>query len=197
MKIYIDFDDVICETARYFTVLAKELFGIELPYEDVKFFNLQDSFGLDREQYDKMMKVAHFPENLMSLEEPPGASETIKGWIDAGHEVFVITGRPFASYEPSRMWLDEHGLGEAKLYCVDKYGRYEFSRHSTYNLTLDELYKMTFDLAIEDSPASFVHVMHFDGCKVVVFDRPWNKETEFPDERFVRCESWEEIKELL
>ena len=26
MKIYIDFDDVLCETAEYFTKIAKEMF---------------------------------------------------------------------------------------------------------------------------------------------------------------------------
>ena len=35
MRIYIDFDDVICETAKYFTKIAKELFGIDVPYRQV------------------------------------------------------------------------------------------------------------------------------------------------------------------
>ena len=50
MKVYIDFDDVLCETAKYFTVLAKDLFGIVVPYEQVHFFNLQKSFNLNDEQ---------------------------------------------------------------------------------------------------------------------------------------------------
>ena len=29
MKVYIDFDDVLCETAKHFTKIAKELFGID------------------------------------------------------------------------------------------------------------------------------------------------------------------------
>ena len=56
MKIYIDFDDVICETAKYFTKIAKELFGIDVPYRQVQFFNLQKSFDLSDEQYDKLME---------------------------------------------------------------------------------------------------------------------------------------------
>ena len=32
MKIYIDFDDVLCETAEYFTKIAKKMFGIDVPY---------------------------------------------------------------------------------------------------------------------------------------------------------------------
>ena len=52
MKIYIDFDDVLCETAEYFTKIAKELFGIDVPYRQVQFFNLQKSFDLNDAQYE-------------------------------------------------------------------------------------------------------------------------------------------------
>ena len=197
MKIYIDFDDVICETALYFTKLAKELFGIELPYSEVQFFNLKKSFNLNDEQYDELMKAGHIPENLLAYAETPGASKTINKWIDAGAEVYVITGRPFDAYEPSRGWLDEHGLDRVPLKCVDKYGRENFNEGCTYSMTLNELYDMTFDLAIEDSPAAFEHVMHFENCKIAVFDRPWNKSAILPDERFVRCDSWDSIDKLM
>ena len=197
MKIYIDFDDVICETAKYFTKIAKELFGIDLPYQQVQFFNLQKTFDLNDEQYDRLMEAGHLPENLLSYEETPGASETINKWVDEGHEVSVITGRPFNSYEPSRKWLDQHGLERVPLFCVDKYGRETFVQDFTYNMTLEQLYGMTFDFAVEDSPAAFEHVMHFDNCRVAVFDRPWNQTSEFPNDNFVRCKNWREIDELL
>lgn len=197
MKIYIDFDDVICETAKYFTKIAKELFGIDLPYQQVQFFNLQKTFDLNDEQYDRLMEAGHLPENLLSYEETPQASETINKWVDEGHEVSVITGRPFNSYEPSRKWLDQHGLERVPLFCVDKYGRETFVQDFTYNMTLEQLYGMTFDFVVEDSPAAFEHVMHFDNCRVAVFDRPWNAKAEFPNDNFVRCKNWQEIDTLL
>ena len=197
MKIYIDFDDVICETAKYFTKIAKELFGIEVPYREVQFFNLQKTFDLSDEQYEKLMEAGHLPENLLSYEETAGASKTINKWVDEGYEVFVITGRPFNSYEPSRKWLDGHGLERVPLYCVDKYGSETCKQDYAYNMTLEQLYSMTFDFAIEDSPAAFEHVMHFNNCKVAVFDRPWNRQAELPDDRFVRCKNWREIDKVL
>ena len=197
MKIYIDFDDVICETAKYFTKIAKELFGIDVPYRQVQFFNLQKSFDLSDEQYDKLMEAGHLPENLLSYEETPGASETINKWVDEGHEVFIITGRPFNSYEPSRKWLDEHHLERVPLFCVDKYGREIFEHEYEYNMTLEQLYSMTFDFAIEDSPSAFEHVLHFNNCKVAVFDRPWNRQAEFPNDNFVRCKNWNQIDKLF
>ena len=123
MRIYIDFDDVLCETALAFTRIAKEMFGINVPYREVQFFNLKKTFDLTDSQYEELMKAGHFPDNLLNYEETPGASETINKWVDMGHEVFIITGRPFNSYEPSRHWLDEHKLERVPLYCVDKYGR--------------------------------------------------------------------------
>lgn len=197
VRIYIDFDDVICETADYFTKIAKELFGVVVPYSEVQFFNLKKSFNLTDEQYDQLMKAGHLPENLLAYVEAPGASETINRWIDAGHEVSIITGRPFDAYAPSREWLDKHHLQRVPLFCVDKYGRENFMMNSTFNLKLKDLYEMTFDFAIEDSPAAFEHVMHFENCKVAVYNRPWNKNAELPNDSFVRCEGWQEIGRLF
>lgn len=194
MKIYIDFDDVICETGIYFAKLAKELFGIDLPYSEVQFFNLKKAFDLNDEQYDTLLREGHTPENLLAFEETPGACDTINKWVDEGHEVYVITGRPFDAYEPSRKWLDEHNLARIPLKCVDKYGRESFNQDCTYSMTLEELYSMTFDFAIEDSPAAFEHVEKFDNCKIAVIDRPWNKNSEFPNDSFKRCFNWDDIE---
>ena len=197
MKIYIDFDDVICETAKFFTKLAKDLFDINVPYNQVHFFNLQKSFGLTDTQYNELMIAGHLPENLLAYEETPGASETINKWLDVGHEVSIITGRPFESYESSRSWLDNHGLKRVPVVCVDKYGRENFNKDFSYGMTLEELYQLTFDFAVEDSPVAFEHVMHFENCNVAVFDRPWNNKSELPNDRFTRCRNWQEIDNLF
>ena len=197
MKIYIDFDDVICETAKNFTVLAGRLFGIGLPYREVRFFDLQKAFGISREQYERLMEEGHKSETLLSYRETPGASRVINKWIDEGHEVSVITGRPFDVYEPSRLWLDGHGLSRAPLFFVDKYGRGNARKDFPFGMTLEELYRLSFDIAVEDSPAAFGHLLHFEACRVAVFDRPWNREAEFPSDRFVRCKNWAGIEKTV
>ena len=60
MRIYIDFDDVLCETALAFTRIAKEMFGINVPYREVQFFNLKKTFDLTDSQYEELMKAGHF-----------------------------------------------------------------------------------------------------------------------------------------
>ena len=194
MHIYVDFDDCLCETARSFSNLAMEMFGINVPYEEIRFFELDRSFGLDDVQYEQFMIRGHQPEVLLSYEETPGASLVINEWISGGHEVSVITGRPFSAYEPSRKWLDNHGLEKARLYCLNKYGRDSFIKNSDFSLSLEDYYKMKFDFAVEDSPKAFRFFDHFPDLRVLVFDRPWNRECVFPNDHYTRCFNWESIR---
>lgn len=194
MNIYVDFDDCLCETARHFSGLAKDMFGTNVPYENINFFNLQKSFFLTDKQYEDMMAEAHKPEILLSYAETPGAADTLNSWVDEGHDVSVITGRPFNSFEPSREWLDRHRLGRIKLYCLNKYGRDSFYQNTEYSLELEDYYKMHFDIAVEDSPHAFKFFDHLPDLKILVYDRPWNHNVELPGDNYIRCFDWNEIE---
>ncbi|MCR4647909.1 MAG: 2-dehydropantoate 2-reductase [Lachnospiraceae bacterium] len=196
MKIYVDFDDCICETARNFSDLAVEMFDIHVPYENIRFFDLDKAFNLTEEQYDRFLQRGHEPEVLLSYDETPGASEVINEWISSGYDVSIITGRPFSSYEPSRRWLDVHGLENVRLYCLNKYGR-DNKIYSDYSLELEDYYRMKFDFAIEDSPKAFKFFDHLPDLKVLVYDRPWNRDTEFANENYIRCIDWESIRKIV
>lgn len=195
MKIYVDYDDCLCETARNFSDLAVEMFGKNVPYEKIRYFELDKSFDLNEEQFVQFMSKGHEPDVLLSYEETPGASEVINEWLSRGHDVSIITGRPFSSYEPSRQWLDSHGLKDVKLYCLNKYGRDGFIKDSDFSLELEDYYRMKFDVAVEDSPKAFRFFDHLPDLKVMVYDRPWNRECELPGDNYTRCAGWELIRQ--
>ena len=197
LSIYVDFDDCLCETARYFSRLVSELYNLNVPYENIKNFNLKKSFSLSDEKFENMMIKAHEPEELLSYEETPGAVETVNEWITKGYDVKVITGRPASAFDASRKWLNLHGLERVKLFCLDKYGRSNFMNGSEFTLKLEDFYKMSFDFAVEDSPLAFKVFEKFENLKVLVVDRPWNKECEFKDSKFKRCFDWNMIKEIV
>ena len=194
MKIYVDYDDCLCETARNFSDLAVEMFGKNVPYEKIRYFELDKSFDLNEEQFVQFMSKGHEPDVLLSYEETPGASEVLNEWLRQGHDVSIITGRPFSSYEPSREWLDRHDLKDVKLYCLNKYGRDGFIRDSDFSLELDDYYRMKFDVAVEDSPKAFRFFDHLPDLKVMVYDRPWNRECTLPGDNYTRCADWELIR---
>ena len=196
MNIYVDFDDCLCETARYIAGMAAEMFGKNVPYEQISFFDLQKSFSITRDQYERMMIEAHTREKLLAFEETQGASETLNEWIDSGFNVYVITGRPYSAFDASREWLDRHGLERVKLYCLNKYGRDSFIKKSDFNLELDEFYKMHFDLAVEDSTLAFKYFDHLPDLKVCVYERPWNRTCELPGTGYRLCPDWASIREF-
>ena len=61
------------------------------------------------------------------------------------------------------------------------------------SLNPDGFYRMKFDYAVEDSPSAFRFFDPLPELKVLVFDRPWNRECEFPREGFTRCPDWKTI----
>lgn len=197
MNIYVDFDDCLCETARFFSGLAADLFGKDVPYGKMQFFNLQKTFDLTDEQYELLLVKGHEPDALLSFDETPGASMVLNEWVSRGHQVSVITGRPYSSYEPSRTWLDRHGLQNVRLFCLDKYGRESFIKDGAYSLKLEDYLKMKFDYAVEDSPAAFRFFDHLPELKVMVFDRPWNRMPELPGSNYRRCYSWDDIRQMV
>ena len=197
MNIYVDFDDCLCETGRYFAGLAKNMFGKNVAYEDMRYFELKKTFSLTDGQLAQLLVEGHRPEVLLAFDETPGAVGTVNSWIDSGYNVSVITGRPYSSYEPSREWLDRHGLDRARLYCFNKYGRDGFVRNSDYSLEPKDYYRMRFDYAVEDSPTAFRFFDHLPEMKVLVFDRPWNRECGLPRKEFIRCRDWETIKGIV
>lgn len=199
MKIYVDFDDCICETARDLSRLAKELYGKDVPYDTISAFDLHEAFGLDDEQYRHLMSVAHCAEFVCGFKETEGAVDTLNTWLDEGLDVEIVTGRPFSSAAFSRRWLDEHGLARLKVVHVDKYGREPPppSPDAPRALNLEEFYSRDYDFAVEDAPAALTHLTHFPHCRIAVFARPWNAKTVFPNSAFTRCPDWNAVDALL
>ncbi len=197
LRIYVDYDDCLCETAKHFSHLAEEMFDIHVPYEDIRYFDLDRSFDLDDDQFERFMIRGHEPEVLLSYEETPGACAAVKEWMAKGHEVSIITGRPFSAFEASRKWLDDHGLKDVRLYCLNKYGSNSFIKNSDFSLELEDYYKMGFDYAVEDSPKAFKFFEHLPDLRVLVFDRPWNRDCVFPNGNFTRCFDWKDIRSII
>ena len=53
------------------------------------------------------------------------------------------------------------------------------------------------DYAVEDSPSAFRLFDHLPEMKVLVFDRPWNRECVFPREGYTRCSGWDTIRDMI
>lgn len=195
LRIYVDFDDVICETARPLCGLLQELYGKHVPYDEVAVFDLEEAFGLAREQYEQLMARAHEVAFLDALLPTPGAVEVLQGWLREGFEPEIVTGRPADTGEISRRWLARWGLDALPIAHVDKYGRHrDVACPAGERLwSLETLKAQPFVLAIDDSPIALELLGECNAYPILIFERPWNA-TYVPSTsngtRCRRCRDW-------
>ncbi len=195
--IYIDIDDVISQTGTSFLKLLKEKFNRVINYEDITAFDLKESFKLNDEELSRFMELAHQPKELMAIPPFPEAVKNIRSWHEQNIPIFIITGRPFFTYEITLKWLTQHQVPFQKLFFVNKYAFHDENiTHSNY-LTLDQLRQMNFSVAIEDSGKMANLLAEEMQVPVYLLDRPWNRLDVNPSlikqKKIIRCKDWQPI----
>jgi len=193
-RIYVDFDDVLCETAQEFLRVLDREFGRKVAFDEIYSFDLAKSFGLDSASVARLMQRVHQPDVLAAMQPAPGAVEALRHWADAGCEIWVVTGRPAYTRSSSEAWLHRHRVPYDVLDFVDKYGRVDPREDRTDLLNLSELTKIDFCIAVEDSPDMVKFLTAHTRALVVMLARPWNEKMDLGSSaRFTRCKNWQEI----
>ena len=198
-RIYIDFDDVLCETARLLLKVANKEFGRELSFNNIHSFNIGETFELTELEVQHILAIMHKPENLIAIAPIEMATQIINRWSKQGFEIDIVTGRPPFTENASRAWMEKYNIPYSNLIFVNKYARNNNGfRHHNEALTLDELKKRHYDLAIDDSASMLQFLFAEMKMDIAVFHRPWNAQLKIPQEKqssrkIQRCQNWQEI----
>lgn len=192
-----DFDDVLCETARGLAGLLFKEFGKTVAFEDITEFNLEKSFSLSKVEIDCLMEKGHQADFLEALSPVPGAIEGLRTWAERDYAVTVVTGRPPSCLDASHAWLSRHGFDVDSMVFVDKYGRMTMDDLSGEAISLDDLVHLEFCLAIEDAPGMASYLVDNMSLPVIVLERPWNASAQIgngdTEGRLHRCRDWLQV----
>ncbi|MDQ3807650.1 MAG: hypothetical protein M3298_05730 [Thermoproteota archaeon] len=195
-KIYIDLDDVLCETALEFASLLENKYGRKVEFNQITSFDLGISFRLTPSELEEFLLAAHEPQVLGILKPVDGALEVVKLWHHKGYEIHIVTGRPTSTFEVSKQWLKLHDVPHTSLTFVDKYSRHNFNDTQIQPVPLTRLSEVGFCFAVEDSPAFASYLARKLNVCVALLDRPWNH-LFIPEEdisaKIIRCRGWEDI----
>lgn len=171
--VYVDMDDVLCETAQHFlTILARE-FGKQFSFEQLTDFDVGQACALTLQEREGLYRIVHHAEELLSIAPIEGAVDVLGHWAEAGYEIAIVTGRPPDTYGPSIEWLKRYRVPYDSFLMVDKYGR--FAADGTRCISLEALTKHRFSWAVEDSPTMAMYLASEMKIPVALFDRPWNR----------------------
>jgi len=196
-SIYVDMDDVLCETALGFIPLIAREFGKDVAFEDIHSFDLVASFGLTDTEEHRLIELMHEAEVLNAFEPIAGAASALSQWIEAGYEVHVVTGRQPNSAEVSRGWLARFEMEHSALVFVDKYGRWDHRPEGVCVLSREEVCQHGFSLYVDDAPEMIAFLAENTEGPVVAFDRPWNAVlpplSPAAAARVTRCRGWADV----
>lgn len=174
--VYVDLDDVLCETARHFLVIVEREFGKQIAYEQLTNFDIGTACGLRPQERESLYRMVHEPDELMQMAPIEEAMGALKQWAGAGFAIAIVTGRPPDAYEPSLAWLAQHHVPYESFTMVNKYAR--FATENTVAISLDELASRDYCWAVEDSLPMAQYLAGAMKVPVALIDCPWNRSAE-------------------
>jgi len=193
-SVYVDMDDVLCQTAQHFLTILERDFGQRFTFEQLTDFDVGQACELTVNEKQELYRIVHQGEELLNIPPIPGAVDVLQQWSAAGHEIAIVTGRPPDTYEPSVQWLRKHGVPHNTLLIVDKYGR--FAPDGSQCISLEALIDHSFCWAVEDSPIMAMYLASQMKTPVALLDRPWNRK-DTKHELVSRHHNWIEIAQAL
>lgn len=194
MNIYIDMDDVLCDTAGAYTHLLAHEFGKTVSFEDIFSFNLQQSFDLDDDENRRLFTRGHEPDFINNLRPMDRMLAVLQDWRKKGHHISVVTGRHTSTWSQSLKWLEAQKVPYHSFIMVDKYGWSETDERIA--ISLDELSTIEFHIGVEDSPKMADFLSARMDLPLLLFDRPWNRDYT-TNSTTVRCHDWQSVNTAL
>ena len=174
--IYVDLDDVLCETARHFLAVVEREFAKRIAYEDLTDFDIGTSCGLGPDETEELYRIVHRPDELMRIAPIEAAIAALGRWANDGYEIAIVTGRPPDSYEPSLAWLARYRVPHQSFSMVDKYSR--FPLRTRWRFVLMNWLSGTYCWAVEDSLPMAQFLAAQMKLPVALIDCPWNRVAE-------------------
>ena len=176
MTILVDMDDVIEQLVEAWVRGVNETYGTKANYEDVTDWNVAKAFPtLTREQ---VYEIPMRPGFWQTVEPKPGAAEVLKRWMDAGHEVFIVTATQFASV-PEKI----NGF---------LFGHFPFLTPEQVIITLKKQ-MIRGDVLIDDG----VHNLTGGDYKKILMTMPHNKNYDAEKNGMIRVNDWAEAEKAV
>jgi len=176
-RIAIDIDSTLHHYWDLLQRVARERYGVELPYEE------QLGWGitlLDRDAIVHCVEETHSDENIDAGVPYPGAVEAVRRWHEEGHWIHVTSHRRERAAAATARWLEAIGMPFDDLHCsFDKITR---------------CVELGIDVLVDDSP---VNIRNAEAAGIVpaTIVHPWNRD--LVGDGVVGADDWHELERRL
>ncbi len=177
-RIALDIDSTLHHYWDLLDSIARERFGVELPYEEQRDWGIT---GLERADLIAAIEETHSEENILAAEPYPGAVDVVRSWHEAGHFIQITSHRHDGAHGATARWLERIGLPYDELYCSDD--------------KLARCREIGIELLIDDSPVNLLGAVDA-GIAAATISHPWNREI-CEEEDIVCAPDWPELARRL
>ena len=192
MIIATDADGVLTDMSGFNYIYGEKFFG----HKPVDFsgYTTAEIFGESKVR-EFLYGMRYFYDYCCRLEPRENASAVCEKLCSRGHNVYVITARKFSpmknplgslSRNLFRKWTEKNGLMFGDIFFC--------SENNTPPQKLEYCRQISADVMIDDKPDIALYLAE-NGVKVLLFDAPYNKETEHKN--ITRVRSWDEIYSFI
>lgn len=178
-RIAVDFDGVLFDHVPYLLRGFRDAHGIDLEAEGLRYWDFFQ-YRAVRERnltWSCVMNVLQRIDTDKALHlEPPRdafARQVMGRWIEAGHEVSVVTARQEAAREATELFLETHDIPH-------------------HNLVMGASRKVGYDILVDDAPHN-VLMAAAGGGLALLMDHPYNRDVP-GDRNPVRVRTWREVE---
>lgn len=184
MRIGIDIDDVLADSLPAFLEGFNRRFGLEVPMTEAGWEIFRRYPEIPAEDIRAFFAELSHMDFLGSRPILTGAREGVERLHQAGHRLFVITGRLRQDRGATERWLNAAGFSSFFQEIADRDGvdtalhKRRAAKRLQLNVLLDDEYEVA--LSVAELPV-----------RVLLFDRPWNRGSLPP--RITRIHSWADV----
>ena len=182
MKIAIDFDDTIADQTSVLLPLMNWKLGTEFKFEELEW-----DFFHKAPETEKAFWSIHdlYDSSYLRRAMPPVdayAFPVVKELARKGHVVEIVTRNDKKGHDSIRAWLFMHGL-DLPVRAIGRGGG-------------DGKARLNYDLFIDDNPSLADVIRKHPTKRLVIFDRPWNRNVKTGRNVF-RAKNWLDVREIL
>jgi hypothetical protein len=177
-RIALDIDSTLHHYWDLLQRIAKERYGIDLPYEEQRDWGIT---ALERDAVIHCVEETHSDENIAGSLPYPHAVETVAEWHRKGHWIHVTSHRRTSTFEATAGWLEAIGMPYDDLHCsFDKVPRCT---------------ELGIHVLVDDSPVNLAKAQAV-GIVPATILHPWNEEL-VEREGVIGARDWRELKAKL
>ena len=176
MVILIDMDDTIEQLLKAWLRGVNDRYGRSVRYEDITSWDVSAPYpGLTREQ---VYAIPDEPGFWGTVEPIEGAAEAIRRFMDAGHEIYIVTATPYISL-PEKM--DDLLFRWFPFITWDQ----------VIITTRKQLIKG--DILIDDG----IHNLKGGDYVKILMTAPHNRSYDAESNGMIRVNNWKEVEEVI